>query len=225
MIAGYRLTDFIAYYLLAMVTRAFSSMPGLASGIARSIRDGSIKKFLIQPVDMLGFLLLGRLAHKLVYYLVAALPFAAVFYLCRGYFTSGWPDALTLLAYGASLAMSFMLGFYLEAAMGLVGFWFLEISSLVFVYMLISYFLSGQMFPLDMLDKFSLLGVASMGDVIRALPMQYLAYFPAAVFLGKIQGTRLVIGLAVQFAWLLFFVVACRIGFNRGVRRYSAFGG
>ena len=58
----------IAYYLLTMVSRAFSSMPGLASGIARDIRDGTIKKYLLQPVDMLGFLLLNRLAHKLVYY-------------------------------------------------------------------------------------------------------------------------------------------------------------
>ena len=42
-----------------MVARAFSSMPGLASGIAGQIRSGEIKKFLIQPVDLLGFLLLG----------------------------------------------------------------------------------------------------------------------------------------------------------------------
>src|SRR5262245_29209782 len=83
-LAGYAKDDFIAYYRLTMVARAFSSMPGLSSGIARQIRDGEIKKYLIQPVDMLGFLLISRAAHKLVYYLVAALPFALVFFLCRG---------------------------------------------------------------------------------------------------------------------------------------------
>ena len=55
-LAGYTLKQFIAYYLLTMIARAFSSMPGLASGIARQIRDGEIKKYLIQPVDMLGFM-------------------------------------------------------------------------------------------------------------------------------------------------------------------------
>ena len=70
-----------------MVSRAFSSMPGLASGIALQIRNGEIKKFLIQPIDMIGFLLLGRMAHKLVYYVVAAGPFALVFFLCRGFFS------------------------------------------------------------------------------------------------------------------------------------------
>ncbi len=36
--------------------RAFSSMPGLASTIASQIRQGEIKRFLIQPVDLIGFL-------------------------------------------------------------------------------------------------------------------------------------------------------------------------
>src|SRR5213592_1121508 len=69
-LARYSYQDFVAYYLLTMVTRAFSSMPGLSSGIARQIRDGEIKKYIIQPVDMIGFLLISRAAHKLVYYLV-----------------------------------------------------------------------------------------------------------------------------------------------------------
>ncbi len=76
----------VAYYLLAMIGRAFSSMPGLASGIARQIRDGEIKKYLIQPVDLSGFLFLMRMAHKLVYYGVALVPFAVAFFLFRGLF-------------------------------------------------------------------------------------------------------------------------------------------
>src|SRR5256885_7517824 len=94
-LAGYAKEDFVAYYLLTMVARAFSSMPGLSSGIARQIRDGEIKKYLIQPVDLLGFLLLGRVAHKLAYYTVAILPFTLVFFLCRDYFP-GWPGPATL---------------------------------------------------------------------------------------------------------------------------------
>src|SRR4249920_538856 len=39
-LAGYAYEDFVAYYLLTMISRAFSSMPGLSSGIARQIRDG-----------------------------------------------------------------------------------------------------------------------------------------------------------------------------------------
>ncbi|MFM8414670.1 MAG: ABC-2 family transporter protein, partial [Planctomycetota bacterium] len=110
-IAGYSRNDIVAYYLLTMVSRAFSSMPGLAGGIARSIRDGSIKKFLVQPVDYISFLLASRVAHKLVYYAVAFVPFAAVFWLCRGFFPPA-PDAATVAAFLAALLLSFLLGFF-----------------------------------------------------------------------------------------------------------------
>jgi ABC-2 type transport system permease protein len=216
-IAGYSYHDFIAYYLLSMIGRAFSSMPGLATGIARDIRAGMVKKYLIQPIDMLGFLLIYRLAHKLIYYVIAALPFALAFYLLRGYFP-GWPDAGTMAAFLASLVMAFLLGFYLEATLGLIGFWSLEVSSLLFIYMLFSFFLSGQMFPIDMVP-----GV--WGNLIRLLPLQYLAYFPAAVFLGKISGPALVQALWVEVGWVVFFIVLCRVVFRRGVRHYSGFGG
>jgi ABC-2 type transport system permease protein len=216
-IVGYSYDNIIAYYLLTMIVRAFSSMPGLATGIARDIREGTIKKYLIQPIDMLGFLLLYRVAHKLVYYVVAAVPFAAVFYLCRGYF-SGWPETGTLLAFAASLAMSFLLGFFLEATLGMIGFWFLEINSLLFVFMLLNFFFSGHMFPIDILP-----GV--WGTIVKVIPLQYLAYFPAAVFLGKITGPELAAGLWAELAWTAFFVILSRVVFHFGTRRYSGYGG
>ncbi len=216
-IAGYSYDNMVAYYLLTMIVRAFSSMPGLATGIARDIRNGTVKKYLIQPIDMLGFLLLYRLAHKLVYYLVAAAPFALVFYLCRGYF-AGWPDGTTVLAFLASLVMSFLLAFFLEATLGMLGFWFLETSSLLFVYMLLNFFFSGHMFPLDLLP-----GV--WGTLVKQVPLEYLAYFPAAVFLGKVTGRELYWGLWTQFGWVVFFIVVSRVTFHFGTRHYSGYGG
>ncbi len=216
-IAGYTFHGMIAYYLLTTVSRAFSSMPGLASGIARDIRDGTVKKFLVQPIDMLSFLLVRRVAHKLVYYLVALGPFALVFFLSRGFF-DGWPEPHVLAAFGSSLLLGFLLGFFIEATLGMIGFWFLEVTSLMFVYMLLSFFFSGHMFPIDLLP-----GV--WGDLVRLLPLQYLAYFPAAVFLGKVSGPELVAGLWIQFAWVVFFAIAARVAFHFGVRRYSGFGG
>ncbi|MCH7790452.1 MAG: TIGR03621 family F420-dependent LLM class oxidoreductase [Acidobacteria bacterium] len=104
-IEGYSVEDIIAYYLLTMLARAFSSMPGLASGIGRQVRDGEIKKFLIQPIDLVGFLFLARIAHKLVYYVVAAAPFALVYYVCRDYFP-GWPEREVFAAFLLSLVLA-----------------------------------------------------------------------------------------------------------------------
>ena len=224
-IAGYSRNDIVAYYLLTMVTRAFSSMPGLAGGIARSVRDGSIKKYLVQPVDYVSFLLAARIAHKLVYYAVAILPFAAVFWICRSYFPPA-PDAVTLAAFVASLLLSFLLGFFMEATLGMLGFWFLEVSSIIFAYMLVQYLLSGHMFPLDMLAGIPT-GIAgmSLADLVRWLPFEYTAYFPSAVWLGKIRGAELARSLMIEAGWVVVMAVACRVAWWRGTRRYSAFGG
>ena len=216
-IVGYSYGDFVAYYLLTMISRAFSSMPGLSSNIALEIRNGGVKKYLIQPIDMLAFMLLQRIAHKLVYFTVAFIPFAVVFFLCRQFFP-GWPPLEVFLAYLLALVLSFLLGFFLEATMGMLGFWFLEVSSLLFIYMLLTFFCSGHMFPIDMLPGF-------WKTLILSTPFPYLAYFPAAVFLGKIQGPDLARGLIVEFAWVIFFVVLSRVVYHLGVRRYSAFGG
>ncbi len=193
-------------------------MPGLCSGIALQVRDGEIKKYLIQPIDFLGFLLLTRVAHKLCYYAIAIIPFMFVFFLCRGFFENGWPDASVLVAYFLALIMGFLLGFFIEASLGLVSFWFLEVTSLIFVYNLLNFFLSGHMFPLDLLPTWA-------GEVVQLLPLQYLAYFPAAVFLGRIPEADLWFGLGVEACWLLAFIILSRIMLQRGIHRYSGFGG
>jgi ABC-2 type transport system permease protein len=224
-IAGYSRNDIIAYYLLTMVTRAFSSMPGLSGGIARSIRDGSVKKYLVQPVDYVSFLLAARVAHKLVYFAVALLPFAAVFWFCRGYFPES-PSSATVAAFAASLVLSFLLGFFMEVTLGMLGFWILEVSSIVFAYMLVQYLLSGHMFPIDMLAGIPTgLPGTSLADVVSWLPFQFTAYFPAAVWLGKVQGPELARGLAIEAAWVVVMAIACRLAWWRGTRRYSAYGG
>ena len=215
---GYSFRDMVAYYLLTMLGRAFSSMPGLSSSIATKIRDGEIKKFLVQPVDLISFLFWSRVAHKIAYYTIAILPFALVFFLCRSFFSNGMPDMTTLAAFVLSLLLSFAMGFYLETCIGLVGFWMLEVSSLLFVYMLFQFFLSGHMFPLDIFPEpwFSL---------INYLPIKYLAYFPAAVFLGKVQGWQLALDLSMLVAWTGFFMIMSRVLYRKGLQRYSGFGG
>lgn len=213
---GYTYSGMVAYFLLVMLARAFSSMPGLANGIALSVRDGSVRKYLLQPVDMLDYLFWHRIAHKLVYYAIAAGPFALVFWLCREYLP-GWPEPVVLCAWMASLMMAFLVGFLIESLIGLVSFWFLEVSSLIFIYMMMSYFLSGHMIPLEW--------IAEWIPWVYYLPFKYLAYFPAAVLLGRVPQDTLLLELGIQAAWVIALLFLNRLAFYYGVRRYGAFGG
>jgi ABC-2 type transport system permease protein len=216
-LAGYDFHEMIAYLLLTHISRAFSSMPGLAAGISRDIRDGTLKKYLIQPLDMLGYLLSYRAAHKVAYIATVAIPYAILFALCASYFTH-FPDAVTLAAYLASLLLAFLIGFHFEACIGAVGFWLLEVSSLLYIINTLNYFISGHMFPIDLLGE-------PWATVLKSLPTQYLAYFPAAVFLGKVQGQELLPGLLGAVGWAAGLMFLSRLLYRVGLRRYSAYGG
>jgi ABC-2 type transport system permease protein len=216
-LAGYDRNQMIAYLLLVQISGMFSSMPGLAGGIARDIRDGSLKKYLLQPIDMIAYLLSYRAAHKMSYIVATSLPYGLLFFLCRDYF-DGFPDAVTFLAYVVSLLLGFLVGFFFETMIGTVGFWFLEVTSFLYVINTLNFFVSGHMFPLDLLPSGWVM-------VLKMLPFQYLAYFPATVFLEKVQGWDLVYGLLAEAAWAAAFCLLARCFYRLGLRRYSAYGG
>ncbi|HEV3262752.1 MAG TPA: ABC-2 family transporter protein [Gemmataceae bacterium] len=216
-LSGFTFRQMIAYLLLVHISRMFSSMPGLAGGIARDIREGTLKKYLIQPVDMIGYLLSYRAAHKAAYIVTSFVPYALLFFLCRAYFDH-WPAPRTLAAYAVSLLLAFVVGFFFEAAIGMIGFWFLEVSSVLYVVNTLNFFISGHMFPLDLLPQ-------PWAWLLKALPFQYMAYFPAAVFLEKVRGPDLVYGLVGEFVWAAVFMVLARWLYRLGLRRYSAYGG
>ena len=111
-----------------------------------------------------------------------------------------------------------LVGFFFEATIGMIGFWFLEVGSFLYVINTLSFFVSGHMFPLDLLP-------APWDSILKSLPFSYLAYFPAAVFVGKIQGEELLQGLALEAAWAVAFVVMANLLYRRGLRYYSAYGG
>ncbi|MFO0968790.1 MAG: ABC-2 family transporter protein [Gemmataceae bacterium] len=216
-ISGFTRRSMIAYLLLVQISRMFSSMPGLAAGIARDIRDGNLKKYLLQPIHMTPYLLAYRVAHKIAYIVTSALPYGLLFFLCRDAFTD-LPDAGTWVAYFVSLVLGFILGFFFEATIGMIGFWFLEVTSFLYVVNTINFFVSGHLFPLDLLP-------GPWAHVLQMLPFQFLAYFPAMVFLGRKTGDELAVGLAVEAAWALAFIVLSQWLYRAGLKRYSAYGG
>jgi len=217
-IADFTRDKMIAYLLLVQISRMFSSMPGLSTGIARDIREGTLKKYLLQPIDMIAYLVSYRAAHKMAYIATSALPYGLLFFLCWPMFPEISLSWAQVLAYIVSLLLGFLIGFFFEASIGMVGFWFLEVTSLLYIVNTLNFFVSGQMFPIDLLPP-------PWDSILKSLPFQYMAYFPAAIFLGKIQGSRLIYGLAGQAIWVVVFIVLSRWLYRLGLKRYSAYGG
>lgn len=216
-VGGLAYTQMVGYYLLTMVSRAFGSMPRLASDIALDVREGGLRKYLLQPIDYMSYQAVIRAAHKLVYFLMAAGPYALVFIMCRRYLPD-WPPASAWPAIIATLVMTFMLGFAINTLIGILGFWFLEISSFLHIFMTAQYFLSGHMFPLSLLPE-------SVQPFITWLPFAYETYYPSMILLQKLDAAETTRVLLTQAGWVIVLFVLMRLAWRRGLRRYAAFGG
>jgi ABC-2 type transport system permease protein len=60
--------------------------------------------------------------------------------------------------------------------------------------------------------------------VLPYTPFPYLVDVPVQALLGRLAGPELLQAFAVQFAWGLAFVVASRLAWRHGIRRYGAVG-
>jgi len=216
-LSGFSFKQVIAYLLLVNISRMFSSMPGLATNLARDVREGSIKKYLLQPIDLIGYLMSYRIAHKAAYISTSLVPYIILFASCASFFDT-FPTVLGCVYFVLSLMLSFIIGFYFEVCLGMLSFWILEVTSLLYVVTTLSFFLSGHLIPLDLLDTTGWL------DVLKNLPFAYLAYFPAAVFLQKISDDELLFRFFIGVLWALFFFLLSRVILYFGLRKYSAYG-
>ena len=111
-----------------------------------------------------------------------------------------------------------MLQFLISYALALSAFWLLEISTIVFIFYSFEYFLSGRLFPLELMPPW-------FQEIARWLPFTYEAWFPVAVWTGRVRGTEIAQGLMIQSAWVIIAFLGARLMWSAGLRRYQAVGG
>ena len=214
---GFTQAQMIFYYLLVAVVDVFTAVNEDDWQIAADIRDGAISQFLLKPVDYLWYRLCLFVSGRLAFILMAAVPLA-VFILCfRQYFLPP-PDALTFGVFLFSLVLTALLQFFISYAMAMLAFWLLEISTYIFILFAFEYLASGHLFPLDVLSPW-------VKQILFLTPFPYQLYFPIQIYMGKVAGAGLWLGLAAQFLWVVAAYGLARFMWRRGIRKYAAFGG
>jgi ABC-2 type transport system permease protein len=123
-----------------------------------------------------------------------------------------------LPAFVISLALTALLQFFISYTMAMLAFWMLEISTFIFILFALEYLASGHLFPLDLLPPV-------IGHALFFTPFPSMLYVPIAIYMGKIAGADVWLGLLVQSLWLLLAYVLARFAWRRGIRKYAAFGG
>jgi len=216
-VAGYNYQSMVWYFLLVVLVDNLITPTEDEWQIAADIRDGQMNAFLVKPFNYLAYRLSLYASYRLLYTLFTLAPLALLVWYFHS-FVALPASPVTWLLSVLSLLMAGLIQFFVAYALAMLAFWILEISTIVFILYSFEYFLSGQIFPLDIMPHW-------LQSTLHILPFAYELFFPISIFLGKVNGLDLWRGLAIQSFWLFIAWLAARSLFRRGVRHYQAVGG
>lgn len=219
------------YFLAAFAVRQFLAV-WVIYEFEYNLVTGRLSPLLLQPIDpvwrfvSMHFAEWGaRIPFALV---VAAVAAAAVPEAITGneQTPGGWRPEAWRWAAGAGLAgLAFLTRFVLQYTVAMLGFWQERVHALDLVVELPFLFLSGVLFPLEVLFQSEHAVMRAVGEVAMATPFPYMLWLPAQVFAGaEFTANEIGRGFAVLAAWLVGVGLLNRLLWRRGLRRYSAMG-
>jgi ABC-2 type transport system permease protein len=216
-LSGYTQAQMIFYYIMVAIVDVMTAVNEDDWQIAADIREGNISQFLLKPVDYLWYRLCLFFSGRIAYVSMASIPLAIFIYCFRNYFVPP-ASGTALAAFLISLLLTALLQFFLSYSMALLAFWILEISTFIFILFAFEYLASGHLFPLDMLPP-------ALQHALAFTPFPSMLYIPISIYMGKATGATMLGGLMAQLGWVLLMYVVARFVWQRGIKKYSAFGG
>ena len=186
--------------------------------VAGEISSGDLTNFLLKPVSYFKYWFTRDLSSKALNLSFAAVETTILYFILKPPFFIQ-TDIAQISAFVLSLALAVILFFGLLFLSNLITFWMPEQgwSAQFLVIVIITDFLSGGVFPLDILPL-------ALQRILYGLPFPYLLFFPLQVYLGKISGSAMWGGILIAMAWALVLMAGMNFVWNKGIRKYEAVG-
>ncbi|MFQ3599632.1 MAG: ABC-2 family transporter protein [Chloroherpetonaceae bacterium] len=212
-IAGYTYEAMFQYVVLSILIANFVKVDSVERQISNAIKDGTLNKFLAQPVDFALYNLMTFFADSTPVLLGGAIVYGVM--LWTGFVSATAFQILSgMLVLLFGLFISFLLAFMIAA----LAFYMDEVWTLFVMKNMSMWFLTGQVIPLDMFPE-------SVARVLKFLPFGYLAFVPTKIFTGAFSTQEILFALSVVFCWTLGLYLLYKIFWTYSLRQYSAFGG
>jgi ABC-2 type transport system permease protein len=216
-VSDYSISAVVFYFVGVLLVDNLASPTEDEWRIAAEIREGQISSLLTKPLNHLAYRLTLFVAYRLLYSLLTLPVLGAVLWFLRA--DLSWPtDATTWLFFGLSVCGSALIQFFIAYSLAMLAFWILEVSTLIFILYSFEYFLSGHVFPLDLLSP-------GIRGLVIWTPFPYELFFPVQILLERLDSKMLQHGFAIQWLWVCITAATARFLWTRGVKRYQAAGG
>ncbi|MFL5757564.1 MAG: ABC transporter permease [Chloroflexota bacterium] len=212
-VGGYAAADFAGYFTVLMIVNQLTFTWHFHEFEWR-IRNGFFSPLLLRPVHPIHTDLAENVTFKLLT-LAGVLPVAA--FLVVTFNARIQPAPWQAVAFVPALLFAFALRFVFEWTVGTLAFWVTRMAALTQAYWVAVLFLSGQVAPLSLFPP-------PVQVVASLLPFRWMVSFPVELALGRVDAAGVVVGFTAQLGWIVVSLVALRVAWRAGVRRYSAVG-
>ena len=216
-IFGYNRDKILTYVFGILLLRALV-LSARAVDIAGEISKGDLTNYLLKPISYFKYWFTRDISSKALNLSFAAIEAALLFAILKPpFFIQTNPSQIAIFL--VFLVLAVVMFFSLLILVNLATFWLPESgwAAQFLIIAIITEFLSGAVFPIDILPKF-------IQQILYALPFPYLMFFPLQVYLGKIEIGAVAQGLLVAGAWTAFLIFAMNFLWKKGLKKYAAVG-
>ena len=213
-IQGYSATDFIGYYLAAILVRRITNC-GIVADLENLIRTGELSVYLLRPLDVVHHFVARALSSRLVGIPLAGIPVAIGILLTPGAQFNLHP--LNLMLFLLACIVGLAVEFLSQYAIGELSFWITQAHGVGAAYQLAKSFLGGYIVPLAMFP----LGLQGL---LQLLPFQAPMALPVEILIGRATLDAVLLRLAVCCGWMLALALCTRLLWRAGMRAFSAVG-
>ena len=172
-INGIALTQMITYFgastLIGYLTMDFADW-----NLQMLVRTGKFLTFAMRPIHHRYFAFSQKVGHRILGLIVEFIPCYIIFTLLFGVNMVPKHIGWTIL----SVALAFLMNFYVHYILGMTAFWFTQSSGIRRVFDLLSGVFSGVFIPLVFFP-------IGLQKVLFFLPFPYMTYVPVMVFTGE----------------------------------------
>lgn len=187
-----------------------------AQEIGDNIVNGDLSIFLLRPWGYFKYWLARDLGDKLMNILFSIGEIIILVLLLNPPLFIQ-VNAMLLILTCISVIIAVLLHFLISALMSMLGFWSNDVWAPRFMFYVISGFLTGAYFPLDIFPT-------AVYNFFQILPFTYLIYFPMKMYLGQLSTEEITNGFFISFIWLIILFVILRIIWIKGIKMYEAVG-
>lgn len=213
---GYTFPQMIMYVVVAGAVGKFTST-GVEYLVNDDIYSGGITKYLIKPVNYIGYRLCDAIGNKFASMVtMVLLTFTAlgILFWAVG-FDVVW-EAVAL--FFPALLLAAVLNFFLFFCLSMMAFWLTEIGNFFHAMSVVIMVMSGGVFPVAVFGE-------TYAAVSKYIPLTYTINYPIQILSGMVSVKEAGGVLLIQIAWIMFLAFLATMLWRCGLKKYVAVGG